>query len=100
MRQNAPSSSSPVNRKDPQKAVEAHQAMKLQETHARGTMFVGAASIWKAFPANSKPRVSSCAKTPVQLCATCFAYQSARQRNIGIARKKMAKAFEDYLAKE
>ena len=28
------------------------------------------------------------------------AYQSARQRNIGIARKNIAKAFEDYLAKE
>ena len=62
---------------DPQKAVEAHQAMKLQETHAKGTMFVGAASIWKAFPVNSKPPVPSCAKshqnsTPVQMYATCM----------------------------
>ena len=49
---------------DPQKAVEAHQAMKLQETHARGTMFLGAASIWKAFPVNSKPPAPSCANEP------------------------------------
>ena len=44
--------------------MEAHQAMKLQETHARGTMFLGAASIWKAFPVNSKPPAPSCANEP------------------------------------
>ena len=43
--------------------MEAHQAMKLQETHAKGTIFVGAGSIWKAFPANSKPPAPSCANS-------------------------------------
>ena len=56
--------------------MEAHQAMKLQETHARGTIFVGAGSIWKAFPANLKPPAPSCANEPSKLnpCPTvCYA---------------------------
>ena len=74
--------------------MEAHQAMKLQETHARGTMFVGAESIWKAFPANSKPRVSSWAKshqnsTPVQLCGTCLCLPKNKAKENGHCQKKM-----------
>ena len=54
--------------------MEAHQAMKLQETHARGTIFVGAASIWNAFPANLKPPAPSCVNGPPKLnpCPTVW----------------------------
>ena len=91
---------------DPQKAVEAHQAMKLQETHARGTMFVGAESIWKAFPANSKPRMSSCVSEPCKLnpCpSVCYLHVLTKAQGKGtwaLPKKNLAKALEEYLAKE
>ena len=52
-------------------------------------MFVGAASIWKAFPANSKPRVPSCAKTPVQLCGTCLCLPKCKAKKHGHCRKNL-----------
>ena len=76
--------------------------MKLEETHARGTMFVGAASIWKAFPANSKPPALSCANshansTPVQSCATCLCWPKNKAKENGHCQKNVAKALDDYL---
>ena len=86
--------------------MEAHQAMKLQETHARGTMFVGAESIWKAFPANSKPRMSSCVSEPCKLnpCpSVCYLHVLTKAQGKGtwaLPKKNLAKALDEYLAKE
>ena len=38
--------------------------------------------------------------TPVQLCATCLCLPRARQRKMGIAKQNVAKALDNYLAKE
>ena len=60
--------------------------MKLQETHARGTIFVGAASIWKAFPANLKPPAPSCVNEPSKLnpCQTvCYVHVITKEQGKG-----------------
>ena len=85
--------------------MEAHQAMKLQETHARGTIFVGAASIWKAFPANLKPPAPSCVNEPCKLnpCpSVCYLHVLTKAQGKGTWAfpKKLAKALDNYLAKE
>ena len=68
-------------------------------------MFCGAGSIGNAFPVNSKPPAPSCAKshqnsTLVQLCGTCLRLPKNKVKENGHCPKKLAKAFDDYLAKE
>ena len=47
-------------------------------------------------PAPTAIKTQTLSKWVLRACA----YESARQRNMGIAKKNIAKAFEDYLAKE
>ena len=60
---------------------------------------------WNAFPANSKPRVSSCVSEPCKLnpCPTVWyvlVLTKAQGKEAWALPKKLTKAFEDYLAKE
>ena len=69
-------------------------------------MFCGTGSIGNAFPVNSKPPAPSCAKshqnsTPVQEYATCMCLPKNKGKKHGHCQKKnLAKALDDYLAKE
>ena len=61
--------------------------------------------ILNAFPANSKPRVSSCVSEPCNLnpCpSVCYLHvlTKAQGNEAWALPKKLAKAFDDYLAKE
>ncbi len=63
-------------------------------------------AISKAFPTNSNRPASSCVNghansTPVQPCATCMCWvKCQRARNMGSVTKNLAKAFDNYVAKE
>ena len=60
---------------------------------------------WNAFPANSKPRMSSCVSEPCQLnpCpSVCYLHVLTKAQGKGTWAfpKKLAKALDNYLAKE
>ena len=81
---------------------------EAKRTFFKSSMSEGNATapvILNAFPVNSKPLAPSCAKshqnsTPVQLCATCLCLPKNKAKKHGHCQKNLAKAFEDYLAKE
>ena len=79
---------------------------EAKRTFFNSSMSVAAPMTLNGFPAKLKPPAPSCAKshqnsTPVQLCATCLCLPKSKAKENGHCQKKnLAKALDDYLAKE